>query len=316
MNNSILESENILLLGSTGLAGSAIKKELEKRKISFSSPLRAEVDLFKINQIMEYLKDKKITMVINAAAKVGGIYANIKNPIDFYYENSIIQDNVLYAIIKNEIKKNIFLSSTCIYPESSNYIPEYEMNDMSYHNLHKTNIGYSLAKKNHIDVLKMTHEKYNLKYLYLIICNLFGTNDNFSDESSHFIPVIMKKLHEAKIKNKKELRLISNQNVYREFMFNEDFAFNLINFLEVFDFKNECINFGSGREYSLYDLIFKINEKVNFKGEIIIDEPELVGNKRRIMNSDFLKSKIEVQHSSLENSLEKMYDFFVKYKQT
>jgi GDP-L-fucose synthase len=304
-----LKNENILLLGSTGLAGYAIKNELKKNKISFFSPMRSEINLFKIEEIINYLKEKEITMIINAAAKVGGIYANIKNPIDFYYENSIIQDNVIYASVKNNIKKIVFLSSACIYPENNDTIPEFYSNDMSYQNLHKTNLGYTLAKKNHIDVLKMTYEKYDIKFLYLIISNMFGINDNFSDESSHFIPIVMKKLHQAKIEKRKELNLFAVKNIYREFMFNEDFAFNFINLLNAFSFENDYMNFGSGMEYDLYDLIFKINDIVKFKGEIIIKEPETIGNKKRIMNLDFLKSKINIYNTNIDKCLKKTYKF-------
>jgi len=309
MRDKLLKNENILLLGSTGLAGYAIKNELKKNKFSFLSPSRAEINLFKIEEIINYLKEKEITMIINAAAKVGGIYANIKNPIDFYYENSVIQDNVIYASVKNNIKKIVFLSSACIYPENNDTIPDFHSNDMSYQNLHKTNLGYTLAKKNHIDVLKMTYEKYDIKFLYLIISNMFGINDNFSDESSHFIPIVMKKLHQAKTEKRKELNLFAIKNIYREFMFNEDFAFNFINLLNVFSFENDYMNFGSGMEYDLYDLIFKINDIVKFKGEIIIKEPETIGNKKRIMNLDFLKSKINIYNTDINKCLKKTYKF-------
>jgi GDP-L-fucose synthase len=309
MQLKLLKNENILLLGSTGLAGYAIKNELKKNKISFLSPSRTEINLFKIEEIIDYLKEKEITMLINAAAKVGGIYANIKNPIDFYYENSVIQDNIIYASVKNNIKKIVFLSSACIYPENNDIIPDFYSNDMSYQNLHKTNLGYTLAKKNHIDVLKMTYEKYDIKFLYLIISNMFGINDNFSDESSHFIPIVMKKLHQAKIEKRKELNLFAVKNIYREFMFNEDFAFNFINLLNVFSFENDYMNFGSGMEYDLYDLIFKINDIVKFKGEIIIKEPETIGNKKRIMNLDFLKSKINIYNTDINKCLKKTYKF-------
>jgi GDP-L-fucose synthase len=180
---------------------------------------------------------------------------------------------------------------------------------MSYQNLHKTNLGYTLAKKNHIDVLKMTYEKYDIKFLYLIISNMFGINDNFSDESSHFIPIVMKKLHQAKTEKRKELNLFAVKNIYREFMFNEDFAFNFINLLNVFSFENDYMNFGSGTEYDLYDLIFKINDIVKFKGEIIIKEPETIGNKKRIMNLDFLKSKINIYNTDINKCLKKTYKF-------
>lgn len=304
---SKLSDKKILLLGGTGLAGSAIKNELEKNKIDFASPFRSELDLFSKKNIIEYIKDLHIDMIINAAAKVGGIYANINNPIDFYYENSVIQDNVIYGMVKSNIKKIVFLSSACIYPQNDMIIPEFENNDLSYDNLHKTNLGYTLAKKNHIELLKMVNEKYDIDFLYLIICNLFGVNDNFSDESSHFIPIIMKRLHEAKQQNKKILNLYCAKDIYREFMFNHDFANNFINLINIFDFKNDYINFGSGLEYDLYELIFKINEIVQFKGEILIEEPKVVGNKRRIMNIDFLKSKIDIKNSSIEESLRITY---------
>ena len=305
-----LSNKKILLLGGTGLAGSAIKNELEKNKINFLSPSRSEVNLFDKKNVIEYMQDLQIDMIINAAAKVGGIYANIDNAIDFYYENSVIQDNVIYAMVKSNIKKIIFLSSACIYPQNDLIIPEFKNNDLSYDNLHKTNLGYTLAKKNQIDLLKMVNEKYDIDFLYLIICNLFGINDNFSDESSHFIPIIMKRLHEAKQENKEVLKLYCANNIHREFMFNHDFANNFINLINIFDFKNDYINFGSGLEYDLYELIFKINEVVGFKGKILIDHPKVVGNKRRIMNIDFLKSKIDIKNLSIEESLRTTYQFF------
>ena len=305
-----LSNKKILLLGGTGLAGSAIKNELEKNKINFLSPSRSEVNLFDKKNVIEYMQDLQIDMIINAAAKVGGIYANIDNAIDFYYENSVIQDNVTYAMVKSNIKKIIFLSSACIYPQNDLIIPEFKNNDLSYDNLHKTNLGYTLAKKNQIDLLKMVNEKYDIDFLYLIICNLFGINDNFSDESSHFIPIIMKRLHEAKQENKEVLKLYCANNIHREFMFNHDFANNFINLINIFDFKNDYINFGSGLEYDLYELIFKINEVVGFKGKILIDHPKVVGNKRRIMNIDFLKSKIDIKNLPIEESLRTTYQFF------
>ena len=280
---------NIYVAGHNGLVGSAIIRELKKRgykKIITAS--RSQLDLINQEKVLKFLKKKKPEYIIIAAAKVGGIYSNNKYKAEFIYENLMIQSNLIHSAFLSGIKNLIFLGSSCIYPKKSKQPikEEYLMTGK----LEKTNDAYAVAKIAGIKMCESYNNQYKTNYRCLMPTNTFGANDNYHPLNSHFVPSLIRKIHEAKIKNKKHIVLWGNGKAKREILYVDELANACIYFMKK-KTRASLINIGSGKDYSVKEyanLFLKIiapNKKIDIK----YDTSKPNGTPRKVLDVSLAK---------------------------
>ena len=278
-------NQTIFLAGASGMVGSAIKRALLKmrsnnKKVKFNllTPTRKELDLLSSYSVQKWFASYKPTIVILAAAKVGGIVANSDYPVDFLLENIKIQTNVIESAFKQNAKRFIFLGSSCIYPKfTTQPIKEESLLD---NKLEKTNESYAIAKITGLKLCEALRSQYNFDAISLMPTNLYGPGDNYDLNNSHVIPALIKKFCDAKKNNINFVNCWGNGSPKREFMHVDDLAEACIFALEKFNpnenisFKDKegdilnYLNVGTGIDISIYDLAYKIAEIIDFKGKI------------------------------------------------
>jgi len=245
----ISKKSKIYIAGHKGLVGSAILKKLkEKNYDNLIIASKKELNLIDQNKVVKFLKKKKPDFIFIAAAKVGGIYSNNKYKAEFIYENLMIQTNLIHSAYKCGIKDLIFLGSSCVYPKLSKQpIKETYLLDGQ---LEKTNDAYAVAKIAGIKMCESYNQQYNTNYKCLMPTNTFGANDNYHPLNSHFIPSLIRKIHQIKIKNKKVLNLWGNGKAKREILYVEEIANACIHFMNI-KTNHSLINIGSGKDYTI-----------------------------------------------------------------
>ena len=262
----------IYIAGHTGLVGSAIIRELKKNGFQrIITATRSQLDLINQQAVLKFLKRKKPDFIVIAAAKVGGIYSNNKYKGQFIYENLMIQTNLIHSAYSCKIKNLIFLGSSCIYPKKSKQpIKEQYLLDGK---LEKTNDAYAIAKIAGIKMCDSYNQQYGTNYRCLMPTNTFGPNDSYHTLNSHFVPSLIKKIHYAKIKNKKNITLWGNGKAKREILYVDELAKACIYFMNK-KTKDLIINIGSGKDYSIKEyakLFLKIlapKKKINIKYDL------------------------------------------------
>lgn len=243
------KKSKIYIAGHKGLVGSAILRKLkDKGYRNLITATKKELNLLDQKKVLEFLKKKRPNFIFIAAAKVGGIYSNNKYKAEFIYENLMIQTNLIHSAFRCNIKNLIFLGSSCIYPKLSKQpIKEiYLLNGK----LEETNDAYAVAKISGIKMCESYNEQYKTNYKCLMPTNTFGSNDNYHPLNSHFIPSLIRKIHQIKIKNKKTLLLWGNGKAKREILYVDEIANACIHFMNT-KTKHSLINIGSGRDYSI-----------------------------------------------------------------
>ena len=219
----INKKSKIFVTGHKGLVGSAVVRQL--KSLGYKNIVcknRQKLDLRDQKKVFSFFKNNKIDAVINAAGTVGGIYANNKYKADFIYDNISIQNNIIHSCYKNNIKNLIFLGSSCIYPRNCKQPIKEEY--LLTGELEKTNEPYAIAKISGIKMCESYNFQYKTNYKCLMPCNLYGPNDNYSPANSHFLPALISKIHNSKIKNKKTITLWGTGSPKRELMFVDDLA--------------------------------------------------------------------------------------------
>ena len=301
----------ILVVGSNGLVGSACKKVFSssKKVTELVTSTRKDTDLFNFEQTKKLISSTEPNVLIIAAAKVGGIYANNTQRVDFLIENLKINSNLLEACIDYPNIKIINLGSSCIYPlNASNPISE---NEFMTGKLEPTNSPYALAKITAIELGRSLNIQYGHKIINLMPTNLYGPNDNFSEVNSHVIPGLIRRMHNAKVNNEGTFKIWGTGKPLREFLYSVDLA-QFIEFIIEKDLEEDLINVGSGEEVSIYDLAKLIKNVTEFKGELEFDKSKPDGNPRKLLDITKLK-KLGWKHStSLETGLQNTYDWFLK----
>jgi len=299
---------NILIFGSNGLVGKSLNKILsEAGEYNIISSTREETDLFNFNQTSEKISKVKPDVIINCAAKVGGIYANDTKRTQFLIENLKINLNILESSMPfNEIKI-INLGSSCIYPlNAKNPIKEDSFMDGK---LEPTNSPYAMAKLTSIELGRSISSEYGHKIVNLMPTNLYGPNDNFDEEYSHVIPGLISRMHEAKKTNAKEFRIWGSGMPLREFLYVDDLS-NCINFIIQNKIESDLLNVGSGVEISILDLAKKIKTLVGFEGELNFDNTKPDGNPRKLLDSTNINSLGWEASTNLDDGLKKTYSWF------
>ena len=272
----------ILVAGATGLAGSAIVRELEranKKVIGISSK---DVNLLDRVKTFSYIKDIKPNVIIDAAAKVGGVGSNNAYPVEFLSQNLQIQSNLMDAAHEVKVEKFVFLGSSCIYPR--NCAQPIKESYLLTGELEQTNSAYAVAKIAGIELIKSYRKEYGHSWISVMPTNLYGPNDNFDLENSHVLPSLTRKFIEAQQNNSVEVVLWGSGTPLREFLHVDDLAKAILFCLEKYD-DSQHINIGSGIEISIKDLAMKIADLTGFTGNVTWDANRPDGTPRKILDS-------------------------------
>lgn len=267
-----------------------------------------DTDLFDLNQTRETILETSPDLIINAAAKVGGILAKNTYRAEFILDNLKININILEAIIDNPQIKLINLGSSCIYPLNAS-IPTKEESFMTG-KLEPTNSPYAMAKIASIEMGNALKMQYGHKIINLMPTNLYGPNDKFDLNNSHVIPGLIRKFHEAKINNSNTIQIWGTGKPKREFLHVEDLA-SAIEFLLNKEWSFELLNIGSGEEISIEDLSILIKKITNFNGEIEFDVSKPDGNPRKLLDSEKINSLGWNSKISLEEGIESTYSWYI-----
>ena len=272
----------ILVAGGTGLAGSAIVRELEranKKVIGISSK---DVNLLDRAKTFSYIKDLKPNIIIDAAAKVGGVGSNNAYPVEFLSQNLQIQSNLMDAAHKVKVEKFVFLGSSCIYPR--NCAQPIKEDYLLTGELEQTNSAYAIAKIAGIELIKSYRKEYGYSWISVMPTNLYGPNDSFDLENSHVLPALIRKFVEAQRNNIPEVVLWGSGTPLREFLHVDDLAKAVLVCLEKYD-DSQQINIGSGNEISIKDLGQKISNLTGFTGKVVWDSDRPDGTPRKVLDS-------------------------------
>ena len=299
----------IYVAGHRGLAGSAIVRKLKKMGYTNLVYLPSkELDLRDKIQVDRFFEDEKPEYVFLAAAKVGGIVANNDYPADFIRDNLYIQTNVIDAAYRTGVKKLLFLGSTCIYPK---FAPQ-PMNEDALLTgiLEPTNEPYAIAKIAGIKMCESYNRQYGTNYISVMPTNLYGPNDNFDLETSHVLPALIRKFHEAKIENAPTVEVWGTGNPRREFLYSDDLADAVIYLINNYK-GNQFINIGVGKDISIKELAEKIKEIVGFKGAIVFNPSKPDGTPRKLVDVTRLNELGWQASISLDEGLKRAYEWFL-----
>ena len=274
----------IYVAGHKGLVGSAIVRKL--KKIGFKKVLtvtKSKLDLTNQSKVYNFIKKKKPNFIFIAAAKVGGIYSNDKYPAEFIHSNLAIQNNVIHAAYLCGVKNLIFLGSSCVYPRlcKQPIKEKYLLNG----ELEKTNEAYAIAKIAGIKMCESYNRQYKTNYKCLMPTNTFGPNDNYDPLNSHFFPSLIRKIHEIKVKNKKELVIWGDGSPKREVVYVDDIADACIHFMNK-KFRETVINIGTGKDFSINEYAKIILNLIipHKKIKIRYDKSKPNGTPRKVMD--------------------------------
>ena len=305
-----MNEKKVLLFGSNGLVGSSVKELFKKDKnVELIAATRDDADLFNYESTRNIIEDNKPNIIINSAAKVGGIYANNKYRTAFLLDNLKININILEACINFPNIKIINLGSSCIYPlDAPTPIKESSLLDGK---LEETNSPYAIAKIAGIELGRSLHSQFGHEVINLMPTNLYGPRDNFSDLNSHVIPGLIQRIHNAKIEKNKNVEIWGSGKPLREFLYVNDLA-DAIKFIINNNVRDELINIGSGEEITIKDLANLICEVIGYNGSLLFDSSMPDGNPRKLLDSSKINSLGWKAKTKLKNGLEKTYKWYVE----
>lgn len=306
------KSDKIFVAGHRGLVGSAIKRELEVQ--GFTNILvktHQELDLTDSAAVAEFFEKEKPDFVILTAAKVGGILGNNTYPVEFFTENMKIQLNVIENSFKNNVKKLLFLGSSCIYPKNAPQPMKEEY--LLSSQLEKTNEMYALAKISGLKLCAAYNREYGTDYISVMPCNLYGLNDNYDLKNAHVLPMLVRRFHEAKVNNQSEVVVWGTGMPKREFMYAGDLAKAVVFLLENKSASEigEFINIGTGEEITILELAELIKEVVGFKGRIVFDTSKPDGTMRKLMDVSRINNLGWHAQTSLKDGIKLVYEDFL-----
>ena len=301
-------NSKIYVAGHNGLVGSAIVRELKAQGYSNIATIEHnDLDLTVQAEVEKYFVESSPEYVVLAAAKVGGIKANSDSPAEFYYKNSMIQNNVINNAYKNGVKKLLFLGSSCIYPKNCPQPIKEEYLLSGY--LEETNEAYAIAKISGLKMCQYYRRQYGVDFISAMPTNLYGPNDNFDLETSHVLPALIRRFHEAKVNNLPKVTLWGTGSPKREFLFVDDLANACVFLMENYG-ENGHINVGTGLDLSILELANLISEIVNYSGKIEFDSAKPDGTMRKVLDISKLQELGWSHKIGLREGIEKTYKWY------
>lgn len=325
------KQSKIYVAGHRGLVGGAIVRNLQAKGFAnIVSRTHAELDLTNQQAVADFFAQEKPDYVFLAAAKVGGIHANNTYPAEFIYDNLAIQNNIIHSAYKNNVKRLMFLGSSCIYPKQAPQpMPE---NCLLTGPLEPTNRPYALAKIAGIEMCWSYNRQYGTQYLAVMPTNLYGPGDNYHPENSHVIPALIRKFHEAKVNNVSEVVVWGTGTPKREFLYNEDMADACVYLMNLPDgqyqgllgsnefatgkFEPPLVNIGYGSDITIKELAETVGQVIGYKGNIVFDTTKPDGTMRKLMDVSLLSKMGWKASTSMHKGLAHAYaDFLSKQTQ-
>jgi len=300
----------ILIFGSKGLVGSSLNRILTKNKnYKIISSSREDTDLFNTSDTFKKINSVQPDIIINAAARVGGIYANDTYRSQFLIENLKINLNILEACLSNPSIKIINLGSSCIYPlEAQNPISE---ENFMNGKLEPTNSPYAMAKLTAIELGNSMKLQYGTEVINLMPTNLYGPNDSFSDMDSHVIPGLIHRMHSAKENQLEKFKIWGTGKPLREFLYVDDLS-KAIEFIINKNISENILNIGSGEEVSIKDLASLIKETIGYSGELLFDDTKPDGNPRKLLDSSRFNNYGWTSSVKLKDGLTETYKWYLE----
>ncbi len=306
----IARDARIYVAGHRGLVGSALWRELQRREFThLIGRSHAELDLMEPDAVTKFYASEKPEYVIIAAAKVGGILANDSRPAEFLYQNLQIQNNLIHGAHKAGVKKLLFLGSSCIYPRLAPQPLKEEY--LLTGPLEPTNQWYAIAKIAGIKLCEALRRQYGCNFISAMPTNMYGPNDNYDLQSSHVLPALIRKFHEAKASKAASVACWGTGSPLREFLYADDLARACVFLLENYS-EEQFINIGSGSEISIRDLTEIVKRVVGFTGEIVWDKTKPDGTPRKLMDSGRLRALGWKPQVDLETGIRYAYEDFLK----
>lgn len=305
----ITKNTKIYIAGHRGMVGSAVWRALELKGYSnLLGKTSTELDLRNQQAVTDFYNKEQPEVVIDAAAKVGGILANNDFPYEFLMENIQIQNNLIDGAHKADVEKFIFLGSSCIYPKFAQQPlkEEYLLTD----SLEPTNEWYAIAKITGVKACQAIRKQFNKDYVSLMPTNLYGSFDNFDLQSSHVLPAMLRKFHEAKINNNSDVTLWGSGTPMREFLFVDDLADAVVFALEN-SLSEYLYNVGTGKDITIKDLAETIQKVTGHAGDIIWDSSKPDGTPRKLMDVSKMKEIGWEYSTELEDGIKKTYQWFL-----
>ncbi|MGM0934486.1 MAG: GDP-L-fucose synthase family protein [Bacteroidota bacterium] len=304
----------IYIAGHRGMVGSSIWKKLEAGGYTnLIGRTSKELDLRNQQAVKEFFETEKPEVVIDAAARVGGILANSEYPYQFLMENLQIQNNLIDFSHKTDVEKFIFLGSSCIYPKHAPQPlkEEYLLTD----SLEPTNEWYAIAKIAGVKACEAIRKQFGKDYVSLMPTNLYGSHDNFDLQTSHVLPAMIRKFHEAKENGNTPVTLWGSGTPMREFLYVDDLA-DAVHFALENKLAENLYNVGTGKDITIKELAETIQEITGHKGEIIWDSSKPDGTPRKLMDVDKLRNEGWEASTVLEEGIKKTYEWFLENKDT
>jgi GDP-L-fucose synthase len=306
----MIQSDKIYVAGHRGLVGSAIVRAL--KKLGFTNLLcrtHAELDLTQQTSVNDFFANERPDYVFLAAAKVGGIHANNTFRGDFIYANLAIQNNVIEAARQYDVKRLLFLGSSCIYPRNCPQPMREEY--LLTGSLEPTNEPYAIAKIAGIKMCEAYNSQYGTDFAAVMPTNLYGPNDNFDLETSHVLPALMRKIHTAKITNSPHVTIWGTGTAKREFLHVDDMAAACLFMMNKQGYK-DMVNIGSGVEITIHDVAALICEVVGFTGKIIYDNTKPDGTPRKLVDTTKINQLGWHSQIELREGLSQTYQWFLE----
>jgi GDP-L-fucose synthase len=306
-----LSGKKVWVAGHRGMVGSAVCRQLENEDCNIIKAGRDEVNLVKQAEVNDWMNAVKPDVIVLAAAKVGGIQANNNFPVDFLYENLMIEANIIHAAHLNKVERMLFLGSSCIYPRLADQ--PIKENSLLTGALEPTNEWYAIAKITGIKLIQAYRKQYGYDWISAMPTNLYGPGDNYDLNSSHVLPALLRKFHEARISKNPEVTVWGSGAPLREFMHCDDLANALLFLLKNYS-SYEHINVGSGDEVSIRELADVIAEVVGFEAKIVWDESKPDGTPRKLMDTSNLHNLGWKNHRSLFDGISHTYKSWLSEK--
>lgn len=302
-------TDKIYVAGHRGMVGSAIVRKLEKERFNnIITKTSSELDLRNQQSVNDFFENEKPAYVFLAAAKVGGIMANNTYKAEFLYDNLMIETNILQASYKNDVKKLLFLGSSCIYPKLAPQPLKEEYLLSGF--LEPTNEPYAIAKIAGIKLCEYYRDQFGCNYISAMPTNLYGPNDNYDLQNSHVLPALIRKFHTVKINNAPAVTLWGSGSPKREFLFVDDLANACFHLMQQYN-DTQFVNIGTGEDLTIRELAELIKNIIGYNGEIIWDTTKPDGTPRKLMDVSKAHSLGWKHEISLEEGIKKTYSDFL-----